>query len=121
VRAPFFASFVTLLVSAACSTSFGLGRKPAAQDGYPDYNRLEFRRKIEPNSETSSTTTLTTPPVVAPQSNLPSLPDAPPRPPPAAVPVPSDDSEPVLPDDMLKTLTPGSTGQVQSPTVAPAK
>jgi len=105
---------VALLIGLAVPTVLARGRKPADQDNYPDYNRLEFRKKApeppaEPPAPSPISPSLSSPPNSP--SKTPSEMDAPPKPPPAAVPVPSDNSEPTLPDDMMKTLVPGTTGQ----------
>jgi len=124
---PSYVLFVAVLIwIAACSAVLALGRKPEEDhDDFPDYNRLEFRKKpLEPavaDSTPTPTNVPPAPPPFIPPTITPTVPDTPPKPPPAAVPIPDGDSEPVLPDDMLKTLTPSSTGQTPSPAAAPAK
>jgi hypothetical protein len=116
----FIPLIVVWIVMAVCPPVSALGRKPADEkDHFPDYNRLEFRRKPpEPIVETPaiSTPSIPAPPPMILPPPAPIVPDAPPKPPPAAVPISADDSEPALPDDMMKTLSPSATNQTPAPT-----
>ena len=105
-----------VLVGLSLAPLHAMGRKPKPDQGYPDYNRLEMHPKATnaPPAEISQAST--PPPMPRPflntsTSNLPSDTFAAPKPPPTVVPVPDGASEPVLPDDMMNTLVPGTTGQ----------
>jgi len=106
---------VVLFVSGICGSAEARGRQPDSQDGFPDYNHLEYRKKqpdfVPDTTPPSPAQAPVSNPSVGVSTSVTSDFDSAPKPPPAAIPVPRDDSEPVLPDDMLKTLTPSATGQ----------
>jgi len=105
----------TFLIGLAAPKVFARGRQPEDQDNYPDYNRLEFRKKApDPAPEPPAPSPLSVSPTTSPVNPPPKAPsemDAAPKPPPAAVAVSTNDSEPTLPDDMMTTLVPATTGQ----------
>jgi hypothetical protein len=105
-----------LLVSLPLAPLGAFGRKPPPDQDYPDYNRLDLHPKnLPPPSAPAPEQPETPPPFTRPPLNVPvnAQPDidSAPRPPPKVVPVPDGASEPALPDDMMNTLVPSTTGQ----------
>ena len=101
-------------------------RQPDPEDGFPDYNRVEMRKKLpdipketpkppptaaKPSASTAPTNTL---PTIEPNQ------DDVPKPPPVAIPS-HDASEPALPEDIMNTLLPQATGQNAAPPATPSK
>lgn len=113
---------IALLVGLAAPTVQARGRRPDPEDGFPDYNRLELRKKqpdIPVEQPAPSPAHILNPPIDT-LLNIPASQDEKPKPPPAAVPD-QDGSEPTLPDDMMNTLVPGTTGQSPAPSTVPQK
>ncbi len=119
---------IILCLSVACSSlAFSSGRRPDDDtDGFPDYNKLEMRprpRTVELStaaatgsaSPGSPNSPAAAPPTCRPALNTPLNPtpeaDVAPQPPPKAVPLPDNASEPPLPQDIKDTLMQNATGQ----------
>lgn len=93
------------------------GRRPEPEDGFPDYNKLEMRKKPQvPASDERSGKAVDAPPTL-PSSPSPSAPgkwqpedDSVPKAPPKPVFMPDEASEPPLPDAIKDTLIQGTTG-----------
>ena len=103
---------LALLIGLAAPAAQARGRRPDPKDDFPDYNRLELRKKqpdIPADQPAPGPTPVLNPPINIPL-NTPAGQDEKPKPPPAAVPT-QDGSEPTLPDDMMNTLVPGTTAQ----------
>ena len=108
-----------LCLSLACpAIALARGRKPEGTDGFPDYNRLEMHRKTPNPAEApppiASTATASAPalPALPPGLNTPVNPSSDedePKPPPKAVPVSDNASEPPMPDELKDTLVPSTT------------
>jgi len=114
--------FVMLLAGLVVSTAEARGRRPEGEDGFPDYNRLELRKKqpdVPADQPAAPPTPILKPTLNAPL-NTPANEEDKPKPLPAAVPT-KDNSEPALPDDMLNTLVPGTTGQSPAPSAVSSK
>lgn len=113
-----FALLTVLIFSLTASISEARGRKPEADDSYPDYNKLDMRRKSQDaTKEDSQTKGQETPPAL-PSSPALSTPkkwepvdDSVPVAPPKAVYMPDDASEPPMPDSIKDTLIQGATAQ----------
>jgi len=109
-------AFLILLATLCSATVMAKGRRPDDDDSdrFPDYNRLEMHPK--PKDEQAPPPAVSDKPVpnaAAPAVNAPLSPvdDTTPLPPPKAVPVSDDSSEPPMPDSIKDTLTQGTTDQ----------
>jgi hypothetical protein len=114
----FIFALAGFFITASLVCAQAKGRRPENDDDvdkFPDYNRVEMhpkRKDTLPPPETGQ-------PAPAPPSksslnaplNFSPDDDDKPKPPPKAVPLPSGASEPPLPDDMMGTLVPSTTGQ----------
>jgi hypothetical protein len=113
---------IALLVGLAAPAAQARGRRPDPKDDFPDYNRLELRKKqpdIPADQPVPAPAHILNPPINT-LLNIPASQDEKPKPPPAAIPT-QDGSEPTLPDDMMNTLVPGTTGQSPAPSTFPSK
>jgi hypothetical protein len=110
-----------LALSLGVSSLEALGRRPDDEaDGFPDYNRLEMHPKQPVTPETqekASVPAVPSPPVNIPVSAAPE--EMAPQPPPKAVPLPANFSEPPLPPDITETLVPSATAQASAPPAEP--
>jgi hypothetical protein len=100
-----------LILALGASAVMARGRRPKPEDGFPDYNRLEYHPMLpDPNAQNPITPAPTAPrsqPTVAPQTGAPGPDETVIKPPPPAVPLPADASEPPMPEEIISTL--GST------------
>ena len=112
--------FLACVIFACSALALARGRKPEkGRDGFPDYNRLEMRPK--PKADQAAPGTVTdksaapsapvAPPALNSPMNLPPSEEDKPQPPPKAVPLPENSSEPPMPDDIKSTLIQSTTDQ----------
>ena len=111
-------SWILIFLVTTVPLGWAKGRRPADddKDNFPDYNRLEMHPKVKEAPIPPDTAPTPEPPhrrggsLNQPLNPMPEDSDIP-RPLPAAVPVPSDSSEPPITDDMMGTLIPSTTPQ----------
>lgn len=107
---------ILFLSAGFASEAYAKGRRPDPEDGFPDYNKLEYRKKqqdpakedaanVTPPPALPSSKSLNAPPKWEPEDDT--VPKAPPKP----VFMSDDASEPPLPDVIKDTLIQGTTAQ----------